>query len=957
MINKTKQSSPHFFFLCPDPEFARALRQYLVTNTGTVFAEVGTIDQLIELAYQKYLLDLDPELNTNSLDRFTECLTSLVDPKTSDYFWSNSFAVDPQGVSNNLADSILKLLNVEFGGRISDWTLRSKESAINSRLADLQVIFNCAKRSRSLPIRTQKIINIIECNEQPITPICVITSSVYPIESGLINRLVEKLTNDCVFSQSSGDLNDRYKQLSESFAQSYNTPLAKVDTNLHFATSSLFKPIQDSERQWNPHDGSFQWLRCRDRLESIEIILGMIQKTMSVDSTLNYSDFGLLIPHKFDAHSHLVRLFDKFGVPLANLQWAETERNLAGELLSAALMALEGVSPKLSLKSLLTNPLMPWDIKTAGLLADSLDQYGFSIKPPKNFHSNWRAITDLFKGIERAELPSALKQIFAILRFEGISEIQQQNTKDLFELTIRAAENPSNSFQAIRSLVSQAPLQVDKQVGPFLEGVTVFYEQKYPWRKVQYLYVLDFLEGSFPPNTNNPAVLSDQAWRKLKTTWPELQLATEERAQARELFVRQLSCVQKHVSFFCPAFDELGNTLSPSDSLIDFALLKGKDQSPEMLLLEVGSEIDQSKIEQLKIKSNSDLQKVRFVSDPKDIYLNLDLLANWTKPATDEVTGETVESLKPQSPSALDDLLICPLGWLLKQMGADNRVWEPDGFTPMTSGLIAHDVMEQLFAVDQGDVPSIEAIESKVSALFDEAVKKKAPFLTTAIWQVERKNLLGIVRKAALQWAELLEKLGARVVAPELWLQGTFDGHPIHGQTDSVIALPDSGVLVVDFKTAKAEKYEKRMKARLDLQASLYEQMLLSGGPKNPKDVEKAKNANLKKLNGVVYFTLKDCIATSNFVPTQFINGWRAVEPLTEDGEPSPWSQDVSSEAMKLLKTRFGELKEGKVSVIKASEIQSFQKQGFGAYIYDSSPLIRLGIVDDQTEQTEGDDE
>lgn len=45
------------------------------------------------------------------------------------------------------------------------------------------------------------------------------------------------------------------------------------------------------------------------------------------------------------------------------------------------------------------------------------------------------------------------------------------------------------------------------------------------------------------------------------------------------------------------------------------------------------------------------------------------------------------------------------------------------------------------------------------------------------------------------------------------------------------------------------------------------------------------------------------------------------------------------------------------LTAIKASEIQNFQKQGFGAYIYDSSPLIRLGIVDDQTEQTEGDDE
>jgi len=254
-------------------------------------------------------------------------------------------------------------------------------------------------------------------------------------------------------------------------------------------------------------------------------------------------------------------------------------------------------------------------------------------------------------------------------------------------------------------------------------------------------------------------------------------------------------------------------------------------------------------------------------------------------------------------------------------------------------------------------IPSEATIESKVSDLFDQAIKKKAPYLSTAIWQVERKNLLSIVRRAALDWAELLNRLDARVVAPELWLQGTFDGHPIHGQTDSVIALPDSGVLVVDFKTAKADKYEKRMKARLDLQASLYEQMLLSGGPKNPKDVEKAKHANLKKLNGVVYFTLKDRLATSNFVPQQAINGWHSIEPVSEDGEAMPWSQDVSSAAMTLLKTRFDQLRQGIIPAIKVSEIQNFQKQGFGGYVYESSPLIKLGIVNDLGDEANEEEE
>lgn len=957
MTFETNYSAPHFFFLCPDSEFTRALRRHLAISFGTVLAEVGTVDQLIECAYQKHFLNLDPELNSGPIDRFFELLSSLNTSDDSKYFWQKSFNVDPVGVKNALAESIFKILDTEKGAGSCVWGNEAKDLITKQRLVDLQLLFERSEKAKALPPKLQKISSIIECADPPVTPIQVITSSLYPLRSNLIDRLLNRLSTNCLFNEETQALHGEYQKAFEEFVQGYNKPRAESGSNLRTAACHLFRPNQNISPPWNQRDNTLQWLRCRDRLESIEIILGMIQKQIVLDSSLRYADFALLLPHKFESHNHLARLFDKFGVPLANLQWTDFERNLAGELLSSILLALEGASPKLSLKSLLTNPLLPWSAKIGSSLADGLDQYGFSVKVPKEFPGNWRAVTDLFKGIERSELASALKQIFAILKLDGINEVQQQNTKNLFDTTIQAAGNLALGFDAIRSLIPIAPLQVEKQIGPFVDGVTVLYEEKHAWRPVKFLFVVDFSEGSFPPDFNNPAVLSDAQWNKLKENWTTLALSMDTRAQARSLFITQLNCVEKKVTFFCPAFDEMGKGLKPSDSLVDFSLLAGETGSPEKLILDITDEIDQQQIEQLKYSPLPVLPVERFVATSKDIRLDTDLLSMWTKSSIDEVTGETVTSLKSQSPSALDDLLICPLGWLLKQIGAENRVWEPDGFTPLTSGLIAHDVMEQLFAVEQGVIPSQAIIEFKVSGLFEQAIKKKAPFLTTAIWQVERKNLLSIIRRAALDWAELLKRLNARVVAPELWLQGTFDGHPIHGQTDSVIALPDSGVLVVDFKTAKADKYEKRMKARLDLQASLYEQMLHSGGPKNPKDVGKAKHANLKKLNGVVYFTLKDRLATSNFVPQQAINGWHSIEPVSEDGEAMPWSQDVSSAAMTLLKTRFDELRQGVIPAIKVSEMRNFQKQGFGGYVYESSPLIKLGIVNDLGDESNEEEE
>lgn len=398
MTVETKLSAPHFFFLCPDSEFARAFRRHLAIRFGTVLAEVGTVDQLIESAYRMYYLDLDPELNSGSTDRFLELLGSLNSLEDSRYFWEKSFKVDPSGVRNALTESIFKIIDSQKGAGGCNLDDEASDLITKQRLADLQFLFERAKQAKALPPKLQKIISITECTDPAVTPIQVITCSLSPSGSNLIDRLLKRLSSDCFFNEENTVLHHEYQKEFERFAQSYNKAKAEGNSNLKAAACHLFKPIENIASSWNQKDNSLQWLRCRDRLESIEIVLGMIQKQIASDPSLKYANFGLLLPNKFDAHDHLIRLFDKFGVPLANLQWTAFERNLAGEMLSSILLALEGASPKLSLKSLLTNPLLPWGAKIGGSLADSLDQYGFSIKVPKDFPGNWRAVTEPAKG-------------------------------------------------------------------------------------------------------------------------------------------------------------------------------------------------------------------------------------------------------------------------------------------------------------------------------------------------------------------------------------------------------------------------------------------------------------------------------------------------------------------------------------------------------------------------------
>lgn len=949
----------HLFFLCPDKEYARGLRQFLVKTHGTVVGQVGTLTELTQLAHQKRLLDLDPDAPEQ--EAFLNLLRAESLAAGRSPFWLNSFNVDEKGVCTHLSQAIEQIAFSRQTNDTSPWGSGVTNTRQKTRLDELCLLVNKAKAARALPAQLQKTIDILECPFPALVPIQVIVSRHVPQPGALIAELFTKLELDCKQINSNAEQLEAYRETLKLFDQQFDsTPIESPSaTNLQLAARALFEGFATKE-PWLDEDGSLRWLRCRDRIESIELVLGVIQKRKAEDPQLEYSDFGLLLPCTFDAHNHLKLLFDAAGVPLANLQWVQVQRNLAGELLTYALMAFEGGTPKLAIKSLLTNPLMPWDAKLGSRLAKSVDEYGFEIKIPHDLPQIWRNLIKVFNtGASRTQLASALAQLLAVLKLDELPESQVNNVHAQFDLVMAAAQDVSISFDQIRALVSLNPLEHEQQVGPFVDGVTVFYEDKLPWRKVKYLHVLDFNAGSYPAHFQNSAVLSDAEWQSVQAALGSVPLARDLRNQAKDLLRKQLACVENQVLFFCPAFDEKGKPIKPSESLIDFALLAQKVDKAETLLTDVLNGLQERSIAELKYHRREQPAAPRFDFQAQDLELKMDLLSHWKKKIRNEETGEGIETVKPQSPSSLDDLLICPLGWLLKQLGANSHVWEPDGFTPMTSGLIAHDVLEKLFALEQEVIPSALEIEERIHQLFEDAVKKKAPYLNNSIWKVERNNLIDIVRRSALAWAELLNQLGANVVAPELWLEGTFDGHPIHGQTDCVIALPDRGVLVVDFKTAKADKYEKRMKAKVDLQASLYEQMLKTGGPKNQSDVEKAKNADLKKLNGVVYFTLKDRVATSNYKPEQSLSAWNAITPVDEIGLSVVWSQDVSSDAMEKLRSRFTDLRRGFVPMTRTSEIEEYRKQGFGEYIFQASPLVAASIVNDQAtadDDEEGDD-
>ena len=119
---------------------------------------------------------------------------------------------------------------------------------------------------------------------------------------------------------------------------------------------------------------------------------------------------------------------------------------------------------------------------------------------------------------------------------------------------------------------------------------------------------------------------------------------------------------------------------------------------------------------------------------------------------------------------------------------------------------------------------------------------------------------------------------------------------------------------------------------------SLYRAMLETGGPKDESNEELKNKLRSSVQIGVVYFMMTDQVALADCVLLQSggIPGWESIE------------NDVSEEALTLIKNRFRELREGLVRLNRESDSEFFEKKaGVRPYALDKSPLVRIFTVPD----------
>jgi hypothetical protein len=440
---------------------------------------------------------------------------------------------------------------------------------------------------------------------------------------------------------------------------------------------------------------------------------------------------------------------------------------------------------------------------------------------------------------------------------------------------------------------------------------------------VRHLLVLGFAQGHYPAALGSDAVFSAgelealRASLSLPVTTPAIELA---RRRAR--FRRQLAAVSGSVTFLVPRRDFAGKAQAPSESLVFMHRLFEGPGEADGLILELDAADERAQARYLALAAPAPPSPPRDLL-VEDLAFGRDLL---------RVRARENGELRPESPSSLETLMVSRLAWLLRGLRAEPVAWAPESADPLVMGTLAHAVFERLFACAR-PLPRPDEIAETVEALVEEELRRIAPFLRSAQWKVERRHFTAQTTRAAAAWRTALEQLGAQILAQEAWLQGTWSGIQVHGQTDLILGLPGERILIVDYKRSKSARRFEQMRRGYDSQASLYRAMLASGGLKNAQDPALERRLRAATATGVVYYMLNDQVALSDtMIPDAArVAGWRFV------------GDDIASQALDLIARGIGELREGILRLNRDGDEDFFEKRaGLKPYALDASPLVTL---------------
>ncbi len=695
------------------------------------------------------------------------------------------------------------------------------------------------------------------------------------------------------------------------------SPYGRDNTCLHFVQNNLFENVSTPVQL----DNSLQWVTCRDYLEEVEIAISIIQENIRKDQ-LSPSDFAILIP---DNERYAAALFETSvhgGLPLNGLEKNVHLRDLGSECVRLFLITRQRPAPVMALASLISSPLMPWSTATGMSFAHEIMKGRYEFRAFGKLNKIERKMLELIRSGHQTvvELQEGLSLLATLLKYSKNSEQASAAIVAINSVIHQLTKAKSIDWPKLLANLISAPKTVTEASLDNKNGVAIFREHGEPYRKIKKLFILGFTEDHFPLKPTTSAIFTSFDLESIqRKTGKTVESPTTTLNRARQRFKRQLMAASDQITFFVPSYDNTGNELNPSSSLIFMASLLEGHNEPENLLLSIDRPSDREKM--VGIPSTPPISpEPSLIRTPSDLELNEDLV---------QLNKKDDGSLRPQSPSSLSTLMGSPLAWLFSRIDVSAREWCPEKLDILIQGTLAHEVFEHLFAPGI-PLPPYENIGPFVPELLEKATVKIFPYLLNDEWHVERSNLIQEITRAAQAWFNIVSEMDAIPIGAEPWLSGNLNGTPIRGKADLLIQLPSGQLLVVDYKKSSSSKRRKQMSSGYDCQAELYRQMVMTNG------IPDILAPDPEIRIGSMYYLMNDQTALVDTLDAQTILP-AGVEELGDD---------IAGNAMELIQKRLTEVKSGHIHLNRTTDESWFDKNaGMKLYALDDSPLIRLFFI------------
>ena len=961
--------SPVHFLLTPDSSCSRRLRRQLAKQSTRMGVLVGTWPELIEQACTDYLI-LPHSDDWNN--RFHESLGSLPEA-----FWFNSFGVSPVDTAAEVEGALSLVVSATSLNLSTSTTaessrpivlppLESLPERLGKRIKDIQHLLLALEDT--LPGELKVLQQLISADsDRAIRKLVIAQIEDFPALTLWQQALIEKLNDDAgvapdpdllAFLRNLRSNNGDVPVIgSRSSASTASDTVIELPNALAYLQQHLFTPKADDQQDQLETDNTVQWTGVRDYLEEAEVAAGMVQQILSRRSDVIPAEIGLLIPESFEYALAVGDAFTTAGLPLSGLPVDHWQRNLGYEALFHFLYCRQKPYPAMAMAVCLSSPLMPWSDENGATMAQAIMDGNYKLRSPHWANAADRQMLELLRGSD--DTPGSLaKAIRSFVDLMVGDEFHLYQARSMANTLCNILKTQSTlDWSVLRRLSAPGNIITGGKTEFNQDGVTVWQEGHEPWRPVRFLIVLGFCGGHYPRVTKVSSVFVAEDLLALQQAGLPVSGPDKNGRLERERFQRQLGAVSEFVNFMIPRMDAMGGTLVPSNWLIFMAQLFRNIDTADSLVLEIDVDSDRQQMNFLPSVECCEVQPPREIT-ATDMEFDCDLLGL----RVDESGNQ-----KPESPSSLETLMVSRLAWLLRRLNAEPTIWQPESPDALILGTLTHKVFETLFQAGQ-PVPDREQIIGCIPRLLDSAISEHAPYLRSAQWQVEQKQLAASISTAALAWGNMLITLRAEILATEVWLKGWLtieedrDSIPIHGQADCVLGLPGGELLVVDYKKASSGGRRGRMQNGFDSQLDLYRIMLQTEGLKDEANEPLRQRLKDAEKTGVLYFMANDqtaLAAYTKFLDISGIPGWETIprsalpEKMYEEMLKSPWQERLADFTMEtsastLIKLRLKQARQGKLVLNRPWESEFFQKFGsLTPYAMDNSPLISMFCIPD----------